>query len=284
MILYQVLQCRILKTAAGAVAVARHNLRQNGSPGDYVDPENTKYNTYHGVTSYERFSEYYNAVLEQTKLKRKPQKNASRVVEFVVSTSHEYCSDWENNSASKEKLDYYFAAAEKFITERYGHVIISSAVHYDETTPHLHLLCIPLYRNPRTQAVSFSSSHFIGGIKDLRQLHTDFYEQVGKQVGLTRGMEGARTKHQDLKQYKKWEQEQEQKNHLARQQFELSEKDSKLSAREREIAGQNAAVDSRERLVEERELHVQGKEQAYKSYEKKAFCSQHSPKWICLSR
>jgi hypothetical protein len=149
-------------------------------------------------------------------------------------------------------------------------------VHYDETTPHLHVLCIPLYRNPQTNAISFSSSHFIGGITELRQLHTDFYEQVGKTFGLTRGIEGARTKHQDLKQYKKWEAEQKkqlahQRFEVAEQQFELSEKDSKLAVREKEIAGQNAAVDSREHRVAERESVVQGKEHAYKSYEKKAF-------------
>jgi hypothetical protein len=141
-------------------------------------------------------------MIDGANLKRKIQKNASRIIEFVMSSSHEYCKDWGENSESKKCLDRYFEDCRKFLKGKYGDVIISSAVHYDETTPHLHVMCVPLVKNTETGEVKFSSSAFVGGMKELYALHTEFYEQVGRKYDLERGAMGSRTKHSDLKQYK----------------------------------------------------------------------------------
>jgi hypothetical protein len=55
--------------------------------------------------------------------------------------------------------------------------IISCIVHYDEATPHCHILLLPLV-----------GSNMVGSalVGRYRRVHDDFYEQVGKRHGLVR--------------------------------------------------------------------------------------------------
>lgn len=249
---------RRIKTEAGAVSVATHNLRKNGIK-EYVDPEYTKYNAYEGPADSKEFVRNYHEVLQKAKLQRKPQKNASRVIEFVVTTSHEFCEDWKVNQKSKQELTDYFADASEFIRRKYGDVVLSTAVHWDETTPHMHVMCIPLCRVPGTDKVLFSSSHFLGGFKELHLLQTEFHEQVGRKYGLMRGIEGSRTKHSDLKQYKKWENAQKEK---------LQTKETELASKEEDLFKTEAVVGKKESEITFREKKLVAKEQRYSEYEK----------------
>lgn len=203
----QVLHFRRIKTIAGCYNVLTHNTRRKDNLSDFVDADKSRFNTYEGAEA-EVFSERYQEMIDNAHLKRKIQKNASRIIEFVVSASHNYCKNWCTNPEEKEKLDAYFAESRTFLRNKYGDVIISTAIHFDETTPHMHVLCVPLVRNKTGEGMKFSSSEFVGGIKELQSLHTEYYEQVGKHFGLERGQEGSRTSHSELKEYKAWEQTQ----------------------------------------------------------------------------
>lgn len=258
---FQVLSVRRIKTIAGAANVAKHNLRMTDIR-EYVDTGKTGYNSYDGIVDSHDFTRLYNAILEDNKLTRKPQKNASRVVEFVISTSHDYCSDWENNICSKQKLDSYFSEAANFIEKKYGNVIICSAIHFDETTPHMHLLCIPLCFDREKNTVTFSSSRFLGGFKEMHSLHNEFHDQVGKQFGLERGEEGSRAKHQGLKQYKKWENSQKRK---------IIEERETNDKRTSDLENRESTLVRKELAVKERETKIINREHNYDEYEKTAF-------------
>lgn len=150
---------------------------------------------------------------------------------------------------SNEENDQFFRDCLQFHQRKFGHVI-SAVIHYDETTPHLHILSVPL-----TQDGRLSAREIIGNRANLSRMQTEFFEQVGKGYGLERGvqMDG-----------------QEKKKHITAQEWQLRQvkqekaaeleelgaiKHSKKSARERstrarEQAEQQRAENSRLKAVE----------------------------------
>lgn len=78
--------------------------------------------------------------------------------------------------------DMFFEDCLKFHQKRFGH-IISAVIHYDETTPHLHVLSVPLTNDNR-----LSARDVIGNRAKMSQMQTAFYEQVGRDYGLGRGI------------------------------------------------------------------------------------------------
>jgi Fe-S cluster biosynthesis and repair protein YggX len=199
-----VLHARKIHTEIGCTEVLKHNLRKKPNLEDFIDVNKSIFNYYDGATIgnfSEKFKEF------TANLPRKIQKNASRIIEFAVSFSHEFGEDWETNQNKKMEIENYFNNAEAFLKRRYGDFVISRTDHYDEKTPHSHLLLVPLCKN-KNGIIRFSSSEFLGGIKGLYDLHDKFHSEVGKKYGLKRGNRGERTKHSDLKDYAEWEKSQ----------------------------------------------------------------------------
>ena len=72
--------------------------------------------------------------------------------------------------------------------------VVSAICHYDETTPHIHAIIIPM-RNGRLNA-----RHFTAGPKALSQMQTRYYESM-KVFGLERGLKKSGASHTDIKRY-----------------------------------------------------------------------------------
>lgn len=98
--------------------------------------------------------------------------------------------------------DKFFQDCLKFHNEHFGH-IISAVVHYDETTPHLHVISVPLTKDNR-----LSARDVIGNKSKMSKTQDAFFEQVGRGYGLERGI------HIDG---------QEKKEHISAQEHELRE-------------------------------------------------------------
>lgn len=150
---------------------------------------------------------------------------------------------------SNEENDQFFRDCLQFHQRKFGHVI-SAVIHYDETTPHLHILSVPL-----TQDGRLSAREIIGNRANLSRMQTEFFEQVGKEHGLERGiqMDGQEKKKRITAQ------EHKLREVTAEKQKQLEELDaikhSKQSARERatrakEQAEQQQAENSRLRTIE----------------------------------
>lgn len=150
---------------------------------------------------------------------------------------------------SNEENDQFFRDCLEFHQRKFGHVI-SAVIHYDETTPHLHILSVPL-----TQDGRLSAREIVGNRANLSRMQTEFFEQVGKEYGLERGiqMDGQEKKRRITAQ------EYKLREVTAEKQKQLEElgaiKHSKQSARERatrarEQAEQQQAENNRLRLVE----------------------------------
>ncbi len=108
--------------------------------------------------------------------------------------------------------DKFFQDCLKFHESRFGH-IISAVIHYDETTPHLHVISVPL-----TQDGRLSARDVIGNKAKMSKTQDQFFEQVGRDYGLERGI------HMDG---------QEKKQHISAQEHELREIKQEI-AREKE--------------------------------------------------
>lgn len=98
--------------------------------------------------------------------------------------------------------DKFFQDCLKFHESRFGH-IISAVVHYDETTPHLHVISVPLTKDGR-----LSARDVIGNKAKMTKTQDQFFEQVGRGYGLERGI------HMDG---------QEKKQHISAQEHTLRE-------------------------------------------------------------
>lgn len=103
---------------------------------------------------------------------------------------------------TNEENDKFFKDCLQFHENHFGH-IISAVIHYDETTPHLHIISVPLTPDNR-----LSARDVIGNTAKMSKAQDEFFEQVGKSYGLERGI------HMDG---------QEKKKHISAQEHELRE-------------------------------------------------------------
>lgn len=113
---------------------------------------------------------------------------------------------------TNQQNDDFFKDCLQFHQEHFGH-IISAVIHYDETTPHLHVISVPLTKDGR-----LSARDVIGNKAKMSKTQDAFFEQVGRGYGLERGI------HMDG---------QEKKQHISAQEHELREIKQKI-AREQE--------------------------------------------------
>ena len=133
----------------------------------------------------------------------------------------------------REGSKEFFEKATDFFKERYGaENVINGTVHFDEATPHMHIGVVPVTKDNRLSAKQIFTP------LELKQLQSDFAEQVGKEFDLERGKEGSQAKHLDeltFKVQKRQEQVAELDSEHKRLEFEISEQKAKTSTIKTEL-------------------------------------------------
>ena len=137
----------------------------------------------------------------------KTRANSVLALDTIYTASPEFFQGKTN-----EENDKFFRDCLKFHESHFGH-IISAVIHYDETTPHLHIISVPLTKDGR-----LSARDVIGNKSKMSKTQDSFFEQVGRGYGLERGI------HMDG---------QEKKTHISAQEHELREIKQEI-AREQE--------------------------------------------------
>lgn len=127
----------------------------------------------------------------------KPRSNSVLALDTIYTASPEFFQGKTN-----QQNDNFFKDCLKFHESRFGH-IVSAVIHYDETTPHLHVISVPLTKDNR-----LSARDVIGNKTKMSKTQDAFFEQVGRDYGLERGI------HMDG---------QEKKTHISAQEHELRE-------------------------------------------------------------
>lgn len=132
---------------------------------------------------------------------------------LAIDTLYTASSEFFQGKTNGEN-DTFFRDCLKFHERHFGH-IISAVIHYDETTPHLHVISVPL-----TQDGRLSARDVIGNKAKMSKAQDEFFEQVGKGYGLERGI------HMDG---------QEKKKHISAQEHELREIRQKIARGQEEL-------------------------------------------------
>lgn len=114
-----------------------------------------------------------------------------------------------------QTADDFFRDCLEYHRQHYGHVV-SAVVHYDEQTPHMHVLSVPLTRDGR-----LSAREIVGNRVTMAHAQDSFFEQVGQQYGLQRGV------HMDGP---------EKRSHISAQQHRLQELQAQVQHEERRLA------------------------------------------------
>lgn len=160
----------------------------------------------------------------------KARSNSVLALDTIYTASSEFFQGKTN-----EENDKFFRDCLKFHDSHFGH-IISAVVHYDETTPHLHVISVPL-----TQDGRLSARDVIGNKAKMSKTQDAFFEQVGKSYGLERGI------HMDG---------QEKKKHISAQEHELREIRQKIARGQEERSRQHNSLKmlSASKIDRQREL------------------------------
>lgn len=182
---YCILRTAKLSTIGSIAGSAKHTFREIAVPNP--DAARTHLNWTSGAQSSAELCEAVKARLP-TKLR----KDAVLCIEYLITASPE----WLKNSSEKERLKY-FNGAIAWLQKRHGASnIVCLNLQRDELSEHL-----VAYVLPRTKDGRWSAKDFLGGRAKLVAMQTDFWERVGKPVGLQRGLEGSTAKHTTAKQY-----------------------------------------------------------------------------------
>ena len=201
-----IMRIKKLHTNANVGGAISHHLRTRET--DNADPDKMKKNWFYpndydktpdGYTDksknadmdYRRKQQNKAMSMYKKRLPEKIRKNGVRAVEFMMTVSPEVMQKKDFNAIK------YLNACDNWAREKFGKEnVFFIAHHFDETTPHVSLLLTPIDENGKLNA-----RKFFGGREKMSALQDDFYEKVGKEFGLERGIKGSRAKHETIKSY-----------------------------------------------------------------------------------
>lgn len=161
--------------------IYRHNERKNTNYSNKdINKQNSKLNY-----SLKAPSSTYEKVFKDMKTKYNLQgmiKKVSNVMcEFIITSDKEFF-----NSIGEEETKRYFETAYKFVAN-YNNLgeefIVSAKVHMDESTPHLHILFIPVVHKNDKEGKEISKiacSEYWKGKDSYKRLQDNFYKYMIK--------------------------------------------------------------------------------------------------------
>lgn len=250
---FVVAHCRKLYKAAGLRNVAVHNCRQAVydrdlqvlDKPDYIQhPELRKHNEGDRPEP-EAVLKRRNDRIREADLTRKPKKDAATAIEVVVTASPEWFAD-----RSPKEVKAFFADARKALTDRFGaDNLLQWNTHWDETTPHMHVLFVPIMATEKGN--KYTSSEFLGGRRGLGEFQEMMFQKVGKRYGLERGIEGSKARHKD--QYDRARELKEQQEELERQKRELLEQQRAIDLQQAELFEGIKVINAKMAALTERE-------------------------------
>lgn len=141
-----------------------------------IDAERTKDN-YSLEQDAKHLERRVNKRIKELNLKKKPRKDAVRLVDLVVTSSPEAMEKMSQDERKK-----YFMQSLNFIKDFFGaENVMYDRVHVDEEVDHMHVGIVPITKDGRLCAKE------VYGKVQLCRLQDEFYEKVLKDFGLDRG-------------------------------------------------------------------------------------------------
>jgi len=182
---FAILRTQKLKSGIAVRRSMKHAFREQDTPN--ADPARHQENTHLGAVDVDEALAKFNA-----RLPAKVRSNAVLAVEYLITASPE-----DMKGKSRQEQDAYFRDGLEWLKKRHGaENVVYAGIHRDETTPHMYAYVVPLDRQGKLNCRAF-----LGGAQALREMQTDFAQQVGRQHGLERGVEGSKARHTSIQQY-----------------------------------------------------------------------------------
>ena len=194
-----ILRIKKLHSDQNVASTLAHHLRTRETPN--ADPELLQKNWYYpakknqqaDLSSIDNRQQIRRQALAiyRKNLPEKIRKNAVRAVEFMMTFSPEVAQKKDFDSGK------FLGACNDWVRKKFGtENVFFTAVHRDETTPHISALVLPKDENGRLNA-----RKFFGGREKMQALQDEFYNEVGQKFGLERGVRGSKAKHQSIKKF-----------------------------------------------------------------------------------
>jgi len=103
---------------------------------------------------------------------------------------------------ARKTQEQYLLASFRWVQGMFGKEnVIGASIHHDEgddVCAHGHILVLPVKDG------SLNCASFMGGVgNNMSLLQSDFYDKVGRNFGLERGVKNSKSTHVDLKEYRK---------------------------------------------------------------------------------
>jgi hypothetical protein len=184
-----------IKTWSRMAAVAAHNNRANSEP--HCDPTAPRPIHFHGTG--DLIADVKTRLLEHGIDPAKLRKNAAIAFEAIL-TGSRGCFDTGTREEALKRTGAWIAAACTFAREFWGeNRIVSMVLHLDETTPHIHVVLLPLVekiykRWPERGRVWALEGRVISGPGMYQRVHDAYAAAMGP-LGLVRGMSRSRAKY-----------------------------------------------------------------------------------------
>lgn len=181
---YVIMRAKKLATLGGVAASLQHNFRERETAN--ADANRTPLNEHLRARSTDEAMGRLRELLPE-----KRRKDAVLMIEYVMTASPEW---WK--SASQAQQQAFFERSMQWLADKYGAQNVTVAtIQRDEKSPHLSAFVVPLTPDGR-----LSAKEFIGNRDKMRADQTSFAEAV-RDLGLVRGIEGSKAKHQRVQQH-----------------------------------------------------------------------------------
>jgi len=166
-----------IKSRVSLVREAMHNSREQMPPNAISERSGNNAPTQHLETVMAKFDR-----MKPEKIR----KNAVLALSFLATFSSSALSQPEDFIQTSGFTKRFKGLTELWVCKHFGGEanVLQSSMHFDELVPHCHLLVVPMHEK------KLNARFFCGGDKHrMKEFQDSFYEEVGKPLGLIRGIE-----------------------------------------------------------------------------------------------
>lgn len=181
---YAIMRCKKLASMGSVAGALKHCYRERETPN--ADPERTPGNVHTAAATTDEAMGRLRSLLPE-----KRRKDAVLAVEYLMTASPE----WWDKADAKQQAEF-FRQSRQWLADKYGEDrIVTATIHRDEKTPHLSAFVVPLTKDGR-----LSAKEFVGGRQKMRDDQTAYAKRL-EPLGLERGIEGSKARHQTIRAY-----------------------------------------------------------------------------------
>ena len=189
--------CHVEKFKSNDVrGIQIHNQRESeNSKNKDIDTTRTELNfDLHNTGKINYNKKVKEIIAEGYKGNKALRKDATVLTSTIVTSDKEF---FDNMTFEKQKE--FFQESYNFLKDLYGEKnIVSAVIHFDESTPHMHLTAVPLTQDGRLSAKNVIDRN------TLRHIQKAIPELLNeKGFDIQRGIEGSNKNHEDTNEYKR---------------------------------------------------------------------------------